>query len=800
VLVNAAFSLGGRAMGARTASLLAIFLTFQPLGWTAIHLPDALQTQARAVLAQLEGEIVIQGLREPVEVLRDQWGVPHIYARNEDDLFFSQGFIAAQDRLFQMDLWRRVNVGETSELLGRRGLESDLVARLLRYRGDMKPEWSSYSPDGQRIATAFTKGINACIDRLGDQLPIEFQLLSARPKKWQPEDCLGRMSGIVMTRNLLNEVSRTELIQAVGVEKARRLAPTDPPRDFAPLLDLAGIDRTIVASFQKATRAVSFADPTPGSNNWVVNGKLSTTGKPLLASDPHRALTLPSLRYLVHLHAPGWHVLGAGEPGLPGVALGHNDRIAWGFTIVGTDQADLYVEETHPQDDQMYRVGDGWQRMSILREAVVVKGEAKPIEIELRFTRHGPVFHQDLKRHRAYALRWVGSEPGGAAYLGSLAINRAQNWQEFVLAMKGWKLPSENMVFADVDGNIGWIAAGLAPIRKSWDGLLPVPGNLGQHEWRGFVPVNEMPQAFNPPSSYIATANHNILPTGFPHTLSYEWALPYRMARVYSRLNARPKFTVEDFKSIQHDSVSIPGQRLARLAKLVAARDSNLRPYAELLASWDGELAVDSRAGALGGVWLQELSTAFFKPHVPENLLTFVRSGRGTHVLLAALEDPTPVWFGERPLSARDELLRASLAAAVKRLQTLLPGDSQSWTWGRLHRAHFQHPLATLRPEYARVFNLDPVPRPGDGHTPNAGTFNDRFQQTSGASYRHIFDLADWDRAVATSCPGQSGQPESPHYADLLDLWAEGRYFPLAFSRKKVEEVTRHRLLLQPGK
>jgi penicillin amidase len=482
------------------------------------------------------------------------------------------------------------------------------------------------------------------------------------------------------------------------------------------------------------------------------------------------------------------------------VALGHNDRIAWGFTIVGTDQADLYVEETHAHDDVQYRIGNDWQRMTIVRESVSVRGESNPIPVELRFTRHGPVIHQDLKRHRAYALRWVGSEPGAAAYLGSLALCRAGNWQEFLAAVKAWKSPSENIVYADVDGNIGWIAAGLAPIRQTWDGLLPVPGASGEHEWRGFLPVRELPQVFNPATHFVATANHNILPTGFPHTLSYEWALPYRMARVQARLSAKPTLDIEDFKSIQQDVVTIPGQRLARMAKMIATQDPALQPYAELLATWDGTLSADSRAGALYAVWLQELSVAFFEPHVPKNLLRFVRSGRGAHVLLSALENPDATWFGDKPVTARDDLLKKSLTAAVRRLQKLTPGEAQRWSWGRLHPVILHHPLDTLRSVNAKAFNLEPAPRPGDAHTPNAANFNERFEQISGASYRHIFDLADWDRGVATSCPGQSGQPGSPHYADLLPLWAEGTYFPLVFSRKKVEEVAVHRLLLRPGK
>jgi penicillin amidase len=726
--------------------------------------------------------------------------VAHIYAKNADDLFFAQGVVAAQDRLFQIDMWRRVAVGETSEVLGRHGVEGDRFAQLMKYRGDMDAEWASYSPDTRQIATAFTRGINAYIDHIGKRLPVEFQLLGIAPGKWKPEDCLGRMSGIIMTGNFRNEVARAQLVAAVGIEKARRIAPADPVRAFAPApgLDLRGIDGTILAGYNAATRPFPFERTGGGSNNWAIDGSLSASGKPMLASDPHRLINLPSLRYLVHLNAPGWNVIGAGEPGLPGVALGHNDRIAWGFTIVGTDQSDLYVEETHPDDPTQYRVGERWEKMKVLREPVKVKGEAQPVEVELRFTRHGPVLYQDTKRRRAFALRWVGSEPGSAAYLGSLAVDRARNQQEFVEALKRWKVPALNMVYADVDGHIGWVATGLTPVRKGWDGLLPVPGAAGEYEWQRFLDVKEYPQVFDPASHFVATANHNILPAGYTHEIGYEWAPIYRYARIKQRLEAKKKFDLDDFKNIQHDSTSLPGQALARLIRKLKIADPDQKPYAELLANWDGVLSTDAKAGPIYGVWLQELLDGFYAPHVPKSVLDFVRSRGGIAVMLAALEKPDAAWFGDDPVAGRDRLLRESFARAVSRLKTLSPAGPGQMTWGRLHTTTFRHPLATLGPAYARAFNLGPAPRPGDGVTPNAAGHNARFEHITGASYRHVFDLADWDRGWATSTPGQSGQPGSPHYADLLPLWAKGEYFPLAFSRARVEKVAQNRLQLKP--
>ncbi|MBI1900506.1 MAG: penicillin acylase family protein [Planctomycetia bacterium] len=764
-----------------------------------------LRDDCRAVLAQLDGEIALPGLTQPVEVLRDRWGVPHIYAKNQHDLFFAQGFVAAQDRLFQMDVWRRLAAGETAEVLGESGIPIDRFARLVRYRGDMQAEWQSYSPDTREIAEAFSDGVNAYIDRAGDRLPIEFKILGVRPSRWRPEDTLGRMAAVAMTRNLKNEVQRAQLVAAVGAEKAAQLVPPDPPHEPVVALDheeLAAMGKHVIADLEAATSAWKFS--AGGSNNWVVDGTRSASGKPLLASDPHREIALPALRYLVHLNAPGWNVIGAGEPALPGVAIGHNERIAWGFTVVTTDQNDLVVEETHPADPTRYKAGDQWQPMQVVREKVRVKGKDAAIEIELRFTRNGPVIYQDEKRRRAYALRWVGSEPGTAAYLPSLAIDRAGNWQEFRAAVARWKTPSENIIYADVEGNIGWIAAALTPKRRGSDGLLPVPGASGKFAWDGFLSIDDYPQEHNPNSHTIATANHNILPAGYEHEISYEWAPPYRIGQVRRRLEEKPKFTLSDFAAYQHDNTSIPGQTLARIAGRMKNLDSSLEPFRGQMAEWDGVLHGESAAGAVYGLWLQRIMDEFFRPRVPAELMEFVTGPGRIPLVLEQLERPTETWFGTKtensgPEKSRDEFLARTLAQAVQKGKELLGDPAKTpWTWGRLHTVRFKHPLSDLGESYAKAFSLGPIALGGDGLCPNAARHNEKFEVTNGPSYRQLFDLADWDKGLATSTPGQSGQPGSPHYADLLPLWSRGEYFPLAFSRKKVEEVTAHKLVLRP--
>jgi len=782
--------------------------------------PQNLLAQAKAVLSPVEGEYQLPGLWQPVEVLRDRWGIPHIYAQNSHDLFLAQGYVVAQDRLFQIDLWRRVGLGELAEIYGESSLAGDRFARLMLYRGDMQSEWASYSDDARDIATAFTTGINAWIEQTSNRLPIEFQVLGYRPKKWRPEDVLARMSGLVMVSNWEKEIARARLIAKVGVERARLLAPTDPLVEFVPdsKLNLGVIVPQILSGYQTATRPLKFAPPvseramsqrandaiesTPSksaSNNWVIDATLSESGKPLLASDPHRTTALPSLRYLVHLNAPGWNVIGAGEPALPGVAIGHNDRVAWGFTIVGTDQADLVVEETHPEDPQRYKVGEQWAAMRVISEQIAVKGREQAVDVELRFTRHGPVIYQDDTKHVAIALQWVGSEPGAAGYLGSLSVARAKSARELVTALERWKIPALNFVFADMDGAIGWVAAGLTPIRPRGQGLLPVPGASGQYDWRGFLKVADLPQIHNPARHFVATANHNILPSGYDQQIAYDWAAPYRFQRIEQRLTSATKFSLTDFQSIQHESTSLLAQQLVHVVQSnPQAFASEQAKFVRLLTEWNGNLSRESAAAALYSVWLQELMQRFFALHLPSDL-KLERGDLRTHpVLVSNLTQPQTTTFGGEPATARDRLLRESLTAAIERTQKLLGDDLRQWQWGRLHTATFRHPLATLSPAYERAFNLGPVARSGDSTTPNNTRASDDFQQIHGASYRHVLDLADWDRGVATSTPGQSGQLGSPHYGDLLPLWAEERYFPLSYSRARVDAVTEHRLKLRP--
>ena len=762
-----------------------------------------LATAAHQALAVVSGELQVRGLEHPVNVLRDRWGVAHIYAQNQHDLFFAQGVVAAQDRLFQMELWKRAGQGRLAEILGPAALPRDVNARALRYRGDMRAEYESYSPDTRAILTAFTDGINAYIAELtapgGAGLPLEFQLAGFAPDTWHPEDCLNRMAAFSMTGNAFSELAHAHALADLGAEKAAKLFDFDPAVAFdpAPGLDLAGLSPELLRNLVGSDHRVEFpAHSLEGSNNWTISGALTASGKPLLANDPHRVIGLPSLRYMVHLVAPGWDVIGAGEPGLPGVALGHNEHIAWGFTIFGLDQQDLYVEDLNPANPFAYKTENGWKSMEARKEVFFVKGAA-PTEVAVKFTRHGPVLWEDGKR--ALALRWVGSDPGTAGYLASLAIDRAENWEQFEAAVGRWKVPSENIVYADRDGNIGEHSAGLAPVRN-WTGLLPVPGS-GNSNWTGFVPTAELPHSFNPKEGFVATANHKMIPENYPYKVGFEWAPPYRVSRIRSVIeNAKQnghKLSVADMESLQGDVTSLPAKEFQKMVRstLFSTRLKNDAGLTSFLR-WDGVLSRDSSDAALYEMWMQQIDFALGKRFSSEH------SGRYSdlepNTVLRLLADPDNAVFGDTPVASRDHLLVDALQATRQELGKLLGADAAQWSWGRLHTVRFRHAV-DQQPGAKELFDLGPLARPGDEYTVNATGMDDgSWDQVSGASYREILDTSDWDQSVAVNTPGQSGQAGSVHYSDLMTLWDTGQYFPLVYSRKAVEGATTDRLVLQP--
>ncbi|MGV2899063.1 penicillin acylase family protein [Achromobacter sp. AGC78] len=786
--------------------------------------------------------INMAGLSQPVEIVRDRHGVSHIYAQNQNDLFFAQGFSAARDRLWQLDLWRRQGEGKMAEQFGPRFIEQDRAARLFLFRGDMQAEFASYHPEGQAILTSFAAGINAYVDWVKanpDQLPPEFKLTGTLPGYWRPETSLIRIYGL--TRNLTAEVKMAEQVASLGLNAVQGLSTFEPPLALqVPAgLDVRQIDKSVLANYSLARNGQKFVaadfprsplaadkrealasalsegrlaaldpnfDPLATryeSNNWTIGGQHTDTGKPILAGDPHRSIAMPSLRYMVHLTAPGWNVSGAGEPALPGVSMGHNDRIAFGLTIFAFgDEEDLYVYDTNPANPNEYRYQGGWEKMRQMDETIPVRGEAAAVR-QLKFTRHGPVIHEDPVRRKAYALRAAYLEyPGTAAYLASLRLNQAQNWNEFVAGMEKHYTPSENMVYADVDGNIGWFGGSIAPIRprNDWSGMLPVPGN-GDFEWRGVLPGSALPRAYNPPEGYVATANEYNLPADYAYKdmSARTWAEPYRVQRIREVLADGSRLSVQQSQDLQYDNLSIPARTLGGYAKSLNSADPAVNDALNVLKDWDYRMETDSRAATIYAFWLPEVVKRVSDLYVPAN----GRAAFGdlsTRKTLEKLAVPDTA-FGTPPDRGRDALLLQALNDGVQKLRAKLGPDSTQWQWGKLHHIQFEHSLASLLPpDTAKAWGTPRYAVGGDNDTVHRATFRKSdFRQISGASYRQVIDVANWDNSRVQNVPGQSADPRSPHYQDLLKGWATGEYFPMAFSRAKVDSERADTLTLKPS-
>ena len=761
----------------------------------------------------------VAGLAAPAELIVDRWGVPHIYAKSVRDAFFLQGYNAARDRLWQIDLWRKRGLGRLSASFGPAYVAQDRAARLLIYRGDMAKEWASYAPGAKDQVEAFTAGVNAYVAevRAGTRpLPAEFRITASQPEAWAAEDVI-RIRSHALVSNVTSEVARARVACAAGVEadRLRRKLEPGPHKLVVPAgLNPCDVPADVLNDYLLGTEPVSFetlkagkvvvvadagaqlaerieATSAEGSNNWVIAAARTASGRPILANDPHRPVGVPSLRYLAHLEAPGFSIIGAGEPALPGVALGHNADMGFGITIFPIDQEDLYVYETK---GAAYRYKGGFEPMTVVRETLEVKGEA-PREVELRFTRHGPVLKEDPATHRAFALRTVWNEPGAAGYFQSSRFWRAKAWSDFAAGREAWGAPPLNLVYADRAGDVGWAAAGMTPVRPNWDGLLPVPGD-GRYEWKGFMPQALLPSVKNPAKGFFATANAMNLPAGYPNEqrkVSFEWTDPSRITRIEEVLAATPKATLAGSMSLQTDSVSAQSRRAVALLKPLASSDPDVARALALLKAWDNDERTDSAAAAIYEVWAtQHLGGATVAAAAPEKARALIRQGH-LEAVISYLESPESA-----PL--RERVLLASLAEAVAELRSRLGPDMAGWSWGRLHHADFTAAAAALAdPQTAAQMRVGPLQIPGSASTPRAATYRAAdFTQIAGASVRMVLDVGAWDNSMVINTPGQSGDPMSPHYRDLFPLWAAGGYVPLRFSRAAVDADAETVIALTP--
>jgi penicillin G amidase len=769
----------------------------------------------------------ITGLREPADIIVDHWGVPHIFAASERDAYFLQGYNAARDRLWQIDLWRKRGLGRLAASLGPAYVDQDRAARLFLYRGDMAKEWAGYSPDAQAIITAFTEGVNAYVRETQSgarSLPVEFRLTDSRPELWKPEDVL-RIRSHTLVSNVASEVARARIACVGGLEAdmlRRKLEPAHQTRTPKGL-DPCSVPADVLNDYNLATQQVTFEalarrqgavlqgdaqlaalldrSLSEGSNNWVIAPSKSATGRAQMANDPHRQLGAPSLRYVVGLNAPGLTLLGAGEPALPGISLGHNGAVAFGITIFAMDQEDLYVYQLKPGDPTRYRYRGGWAAMETVRESIEVKGEA-PREVELRFTRHGPVVKMDAAASRAFAMRSVWAEPGLAGYFGSSRLFKAKSWADFQAASNAWGAPPLNLVYADASGNIGWAPSGLAPVRRNWDGLMPVPGD-GRYEWAGFHGKDALPEVYNPPGGFFATANEMNLPKGFPNEdrkIAFEWADRSRTDRIHEVLRADPSVTLADSAALQADAVNPISRRAVALLKGLSSTDADTARALDLLRGWDNHETTDSVAAAIYQVWTsRHLGRALVARATPEAARPLVGNGN-LDAVLSFLEAPGDK-LGKDASAARMEILLASLTGALDDLRQRLGPDMSTWRWGRLHQARFEPAIAVLADPQARAqMTVGPLATPGSANTPRAQTYNpSTFEVTAGASVRLVIDAGQWDNSTFINTPGQSTDPSSAHYRDLFPVWAEGRQVPLRFSRPAVERDASQVFRLTPA-
>jgi penicillin amidase len=753
------------------------------------------------------GTLHVQGLQGTVEILTDEWGVPHIYAQNITDLFFAQGFQAARLRLWQMDMWRRRGLGRVAEVMGERYAAQDAMARLLLYRRDLTDEAKEYGEKASEIIAGFVAGVNAYVAavRAGQaDLPIEFKALEYQPDFWDVED-IHRIRAGGRHDNAREEVLRAVTTRQFGAEAERLRKPlsNDWVTSVPEGLDLGDIDPALLADFNQFMVFMSAADPNlpDGSNHWAVAGGRTDTGRPILANDPHREMSLPPLRYLCHLVAPGMDVIGAAEPYRPGITMGHNQNVAFGLTIFPLDQEDLYVYETN-EDGTRYRYKGEWVDFDFIDEEIMVRG-GDPVTKRLRFSRHGPVVAERPERRRAYALRAVWLEPGGVPYfkagLGFMFAKSIEDGRKIAAVHVS---PGNNFIFADIEGNIGLRPGGMMPGRPGWDGLMPVPGD-GRYEWDSLLSVSELLDVVNPPEGWTANGNHFNVPVAAEAKMavSLETEPFYRYRRIEEVLNAAEKYSLKDSLALQLDAMSIPARELTALLGDLEFADPQAEEARKALVAWDHWLGKDSREAALFQIWWRSLL-------LPQTMALHLRShgvqdadAAIAHIMKSTDTSKTPdLWIRMVKEKAQSREMIALVEDTLSSAMAMLR-DRGIKTWGDLHKLSLPHPLTDSLVRYsgltAEAFAAgEPAPIDGDGDTVNNTGFRPDWIQRLGAGVRLVLDVGAWDNSLAMAEPGQSGRHDDRHFRDLHQSWLKKEAFTLLYSRPRVEENCRERLIL----
>jgi len=753
-----------------------------------------------------EGEIELAGLGAPVEILRDRFGVPHIFAQSEGDAHFALGFVHAQDRLWQMEMNRRIGAGRLAEALGRGGLETDRFLRTIGVRRAAQANFAHLDQDTRDHLEAYAAGVNAF---LGTRpvLPPEFFLVGLDFESWQAVDSLTWMKMMAwdLGGNWRNEVLRMRLADTLPMARIQEFLPPYPGDAPLRIRDLKELYQG--KEPPRVARQWGLSPFSAASNSWVV--ATGEGGKPLLANDPHLGLTAPPVWYLAHLEAPGLSAIGGTLPGVPGVLIGRNARIAWGFTSTGPDVQDLYLEKIDSLGQ--YLTPRGSQPFIVLKEQIGVKGEA-PQTLEVRLSRHGPVISDVARsalaatpRGYALALQWTALAEDDRTMQAALGVARARDWKGFLEAAEHLHAPQQTVTYADADGNIGFIAAGRVPVRKPENdlkGLAPAPGWDARYDWSGYLPFAELPRAFNPPGGMIVSANHKIVPADYPHHLTVEWQPPYRAQRITELLHKTPSHTAASFAHMQLDALSLAVRELLPLFLGTKPKTPEARELLRMLAAWDGTMAAGRPEPLIVSAWWRELSRALYA----DELGGAFREHWGSRAVFVqkSLKENS-AWCDDvrtQGVESCDNLLAESLERALMELKKRYGSNARAWTWGEAHPAHHRHrPFSSSR-WLARFFDIA-LPSSGDAYTINAGRgdFADEaapFANRHAASYRGIYDLADPQGSLFIHSGGQSGNPLSPHYRAFSGAWARGEYIPMVTERSRLQAEGVQRLVLTP--
>jgi penicillin amidase len=788
-------------------------------------------------LPKTKGTLHLQGLHEPVEIITDRYGVPHIYAQNEDDLYFAQGFVHAQERLWQMELNRRIVSGRLSEIFGEIALETDRFTRRLGMHRSAADDEQRLPEHSKRVLEAYARGINAFIERNRNNLPLEFTILRFKPGPWQIADSIqwAKMMGWNLGGNWETELIRARLVAKLGAGLAAKLeAGYDPghPLIIPSGVAYQGINLGMLEQYEQLKQMSGFG-MLGASNNWVVDGSMTETGSPILCNDPHLGQAAPSIWYECHLVAGDIDVIGASFPGTPGVTIGHNQHIAWGVTNAISDVQDLYIEKFNPYNPHQYEYQGKWEEAQIIPEEIKVKGRTTSVIEEVCVTRHGPILislphtnngdsaqQNGTNAELPLALRWTGLEQSNII-TSLIELNYAHNWEEFRDALRNWDVPPQNIIYADKEGNIGYVMAGAIPIRAQGQAVLPSPGWTGEYEWTGYIPFDELPQTYNPPQHFIATANNRVVNDDYPYYITHEWLNGYRARRISDLLTskaAKSKLTLRDMAQIQADQYSLPAVDIVPHMLKIQTNSPLEKAAQQVLQDWNYVLSPDSSGAAIYVTFLQKLERIVFSALLgdEESLLQSYQgvattilsmqngyASRSKPMLIRLMNEHDDSWFANSIIlngpKSWDAALASAFHAAIEELREKLGEDISRWRYGAIHKVTYSHPLGSVKP-LDKIFNRGPFPLGGDIDTVFMGatTANQPEVVITVPSYRQIVNLTNLKSSLSGHAPGQSGHIASKHYADFIQPWLHVQHHPMLFDRDMIETNSEGTLHLLP--